>query len=449
MSRTNSSTRQRLINAGLELFSSQGVTETTTRQIAELAQVNEVTLFRQFGNKQGLLLAVIEDSAVFTHLGESLKEQVNQTSDLAEALKNYASDSLHTLEEIPELLRSVVGEAGQYTVENRRALGRGVTLSNRDIARYLATVIEREQLYTRLPAEKLSSFLNVMLFGYLVVELTSEFHELWDNREDFLTSLVELFLYGAVSPEQLTVEKGLQVESSTQSNLPYSTLREGLLFENTAGERSRETPLGNELSSGVELSTLELKVADLPASLVHSILQQAKKQGLRDYALAYVLFGAGLSPQEVVALEQSHQILDLHQHLLQVTQGAIRQVPVNQWIMGKRYGSYTRNPLTQWLKSRKDDHSALFVNNAGQPMSEGELRVLWEVFTSGLLTPEGQPLFVEQARQTWCVEMLMKGIDLEDLSILSGWDSTQLQPYARRAREKAALERALRLDQKV
>jgi site-specific recombinase XerD len=108
---------------------------------------------------------------------------------------------------------------------------------------------------------------------------------------------------------------------------------------------------------------MEQKVADLPASLVHSILQQAKKQGLRDYALAYVLFGAGLRPQEVVALERSHQIIDAHQHLLQVTQGAVREVPVNQWIMGKRYGSYTRNPLSQWLRSRKDDQSALFVND--------------------------------------------------------------------------------------
>jgi predicted Ser/Thr protein kinase len=42
--------------------------------------------------------------------------------------------------------------------------------------------------------------------------------------------------------------------------------------------------------------------------------------------------------------------------------------------------------------------------------------------------------------------MLMRGIDLEDLSILSGWDSNQLQPYARRAKEKAAIERALKLD---
>jgi AcrR family transcriptional regulator len=46
-------TQQRLIQAAIQLFLAQGVTETTTRQIAELAGVNEVTLFRNFGNKQG------------------------------------------------------------------------------------------------------------------------------------------------------------------------------------------------------------------------------------------------------------------------------------------------------------------------------------------------------------------------------------------------------------
>lgn len=425
MSQTPSSTRQRLINAALELFTSQGVTETTTRQIAELAQVNEVTLFRHFGNKQGLLLAVIEDSAVFTHLGESLRAQVAQTSHLDQALNSYAIARLQALEQIPELLRSVVGEAGRYTIENRRALGRGVTLANREVARYLATVIEREQLHPRIPVEKLSSLLNVMLFGYLVIELTSEFHELWDGREDFLDSLVELFLNGAVSAtEELNVSQ-LKVERS-EDNLPY-----------TNGSSEQSSTFAPQ------------KVADLPACLVHSILQQAKKQGLQVYALAYVLFGAGLLPKEVVSLERSHQISDAHQHLLKITQGAVRQVPVNQWIMGKRYGSHSRNPLSQWLKSRKDEQPAIFVNETGEPMTEEELYAAWQDFTSGLLTSDDQPLSVAQARQTWCVEMLMRGIDLEDLSILSGWNTKQLQPYARRAREKAAIERALRLDQKL
>lgn len=431
MSRTPSSTRARLIKAALELFSSQGVTETTTKAIAELAQVNEVTLFRQFGSKQGLLLAVIEDSAVFTDLGESLSRQLSQTNHIDEALKNYARDRLQALQQIPELLRSVVGEAGQYTLLNRQALGRGITQANLAAADYLATVIEREKLHLRLPAEKLSSLLNGILFGYLVIELTSEFHELWHNQEDFLESLVELFLHGAVTRIN---------ETSVSSNLPQEIPPQPPLLR---GEMER---LPNFSNGEMER---EQKVNDLPASLVHSILQQAKKQGLQDYALAYILFGTGLSHQEVVNLERSHQITDPEQHILQVTQGAIRQVPVNQWIMGKRYGSYTRNPLTQWLKSRKDHNSALFLNEINQPMSVVELVNWWQTLTSGFLTTENQPLSIEKARQTWCVEMLMKGISLEDLSIISGLDMRQLQPYVRRAKEKAALERAVRLDRKL
>lgn len=403
-----SSTRQRLIDAALELFASQGVTETTTRQIAELAQVNEVTLFRHFGNKHGLLLAVIEDSAVFTVLGESLLEQADRASSVEQALKDYARGRLQALERVPEFVRSVVGEAGQYPAANRQALGRGITQANRYVAEYLATVMARGQLHSHFPPEKLASLLNGMLLGYVVIEFTSEFHELWDDREDFLDNLVDLFLHGAVSTVQYVGHPAIQVaQIATQ------------------------------------------KVADLPASLVHLILERAKKLGWRDYALAYVLFGAGLTAAETVNLERSHEISENEQHLLQVSHGAVRQVPVNQWIMGKRYGSYIRNPLTQWLKSRKDDKPALFLNDAGEAISEEDLVTAWQIITEGILTPEGQPPAIEQARQTWCVEMLMKGMNLEDLSILSGWDVKQLKPYAQRSREKAALEQAIRLDRKV
>lgn len=426
MSRTSSTTRARLIQAALELFTVQGVTETTTRQIAELAQVNEVTLFRHFGNKQGLLLAVIEDSGVFTRLGESLRSQVDQTTTFEQALTNYGRDRLQVLTQMPELLRSVVGESGKYTVEHRQALGEGVTQANLDFADYLTTVIQRDRLHLRLSAEKLASLVNGMLFGYLVIELTSEFHRLWQNQEDFLQSLVELILHGAFAD----AEPERQGEGEPESG--------------GTGETRNQTVTDSSPNSTSPAISSET-VADLPASLVHAILQQAKKSGFRDYAIAYVLFGAGLRVEEIIALERSHQISDAHRHLLQVTQGNVRQVPVNQRIMGKRYGSYTRNPLNQWLKNRKDDRSPLFVNEALERMSVPELRSAWRDFTSGL---EMQSPSIEQARQTWCVEMLMRGMNVEDLSILSGLDVKHLEPYVRRAREKTALDRAIRLDQK-
>ncbi|NJR63965.1 MAG: TetR/AcrR family transcriptional regulator [Cyanobacteria bacterium CRU_2_1] len=414
-------TRQRLIQSALELFASQGVTATTTRQIAELAGVNEVTLFRHFGSKHGLLLAVIEEAAVFTQLGQTLIQQGNQTDTIYQALKDYATACLQALDRVPEVVRSVVGEAGHFPAENREALGRGFTQANHYVAEYFETVINRGQLQSHLPAEKLASLLNGMLLGYAVIEFTSEFHHLWQDRNDFLENLVTLFLHGAVSPE-LT-------HSSVYSTKP-------------------------------DLSTTEAtteKVADLPAQLVHLILQRTKKLGMQEYALAYSLFGAGLSSAEIVSLErmsvaQQSRIYPMshtRQQLLQIKHERNCLVPVNQWIMGKRYGSYTRNPLTQWLKSRKDHQPALFLNPSGEPLSEVELRQQWQEWTEGLQTPEGQPLAIEQAQQTWCVDMLIRGMSLESLSILVGWDAAKLQPYAKRAREKVALDDAMRLDQKA
>ncbi len=193
------SARQRLIESALELFTLQGVSATTTRQIAEKAEVNEVTLFRNFGNKHGLLLSVLEESAALKNLGESLVQRATPAGDIHQALKDYASNTLHALERIPELVRSVVGEANQYPMENRRALGRGLTEANRYVAEYLTTVIQPGDLNTDLPTEKLASLLNGMILGYAVIEFTTEFNELWVDRDDFLENLVELFLHGAMS----------------------------------------------------------------------------------------------------------------------------------------------------------------------------------------------------------------------------------------------------------
>jgi AcrR family transcriptional regulator len=398
------STRQRLLNAALELFVSQGVTETTTRQIAERAEVNEVTLFRHFGNKHGLLLAVIEESEVFAQVGRSLAQHIAQTDNIHQTLKEYAHDQLQAVEQIPELIRSVVGESGQYPTENRQALGRGFIQANQYIAQYLEAAVQQGKLEAYLPPAKIATLLNSTLLGYAVIKFTSDFYELWDNQDDFLESLATLFMRGAIATAP-------SVEVTSEITSPE-------------------------------------EVKDLPATMVHAILQRAKKMGSRDYALFYLLFGAGLKAKEIVTLERSHQICDSEQHLLQLNQeaGAKRQVPLNQRILGKRYGSYNNNPLTQWLKSRKDDQPAMFVNDAKQPLAEGDIRLSWQACTTELLTPEGQSPKIEQAHQTWCLEMLMRGMTLEDLSILTHQAVSDLQPYAQRARAKVALEQAIKLD---
>ena len=54
------STDDRILTAAAALFAEKGYAATTTRAIAEAAGVNEVTLFRRFDNKAGILRALGE-----------------------------------------------------------------------------------------------------------------------------------------------------------------------------------------------------------------------------------------------------------------------------------------------------------------------------------------------------------------------------------------------------
>ncbi len=401
------STKARLIEAALDLFTERGVTETTTKAVAERAKVNEVTLFRNFGNKYRLLLAVIEDSAVFAKLVHALVEKANSQDGVAGFLKQYAQESLNTLDKAPDLVRSIVGEAGNYPIENRLALGKGLSEANRYVSGYLEKAIAKQGLTSNLTSEQNVNLVNFMLMGYFVMQYSCEgFNNLWEDQDDFLNSVVDLFLQGSF-PEDSFTRKDLDLAIAP-----------------------------------------EIEIADLPVNLVRSLFMKAKKMGKQEYAFVYTLFAAGLSLEEILDLKRSHLIIDQPHHILCVYGTTTRQVILNQWVMGFRYGSKSANPLTQWLKSRQDEESSLFTDKASNAITLVELQDLWQEITSELITPQGDHPRIEQARQTWCIEMLMRGIELEDLSILSGLKIKQLEAYAQRAKNKAALEVAARLDQK-
>jgi AcrR family transcriptional regulator len=54
--------QQRIIQAALVLFAEQGYNATSTSKIAKAADVSEGLIFRHFGNKKGLLQAILEET---------------------------------------------------------------------------------------------------------------------------------------------------------------------------------------------------------------------------------------------------------------------------------------------------------------------------------------------------------------------------------------------------
>lgn len=84
---------QQILDAALQTIIEHGYSGATTRQIAEAAGVNEVTLFRRFGNKKNMLLASIE-KRVEEFEAEGLRFTGNVEADLTRiaALHDCYSD---------------------------------------------------------------------------------------------------------------------------------------------------------------------------------------------------------------------------------------------------------------------------------------------------------------------------------------------------------------------
>ncbi len=410
------STRQKLIQAALELFLEQGINQTTTRQIADQAGVNEATLFRNFGNKYGLLLALLQDVPVlapgessFLSLGESQHD-----------LRSYVEECLRVLDQVSNFVRSVIGEADQYSPEHRQALRQRLIVIQQNMAEQLAHLIGEDSLL--LPVDEFARILGVLLLGYILVEITSG-ASLWESREAFLDDLIAIFS---------TKGRG--------RGLPLALEASGGMTSPQEGDARVAAVMDQPLSSPV--------VVDLPATWVHQMIKQARSLGSQDYALSYVLFGAGLRPPEVIALSRFSYIVDQTHSVLQIVESnRTRQVPINQWILGKCYGTHTNNPLTKWLKTRKDKGTALFVKADGEAMTVQDIHDRWDLWWQEIDVGHMQPQ-PHHAHETWCVEMLMRGISLENLSILTGRPMPMLQAYSQRAREKAAIAAAAELDRK-
>lgn len=389
MSEKKPSSRERIVGSALSLFAKQGITAATTKQIAEKAGVNEVTLFRQFGSKQGLLLAVLQEALV----SQKMQAALTEIAGANEPIKAYSSAGLELLGQVPELVRSLIGESGQLPLENQQALSIALQQANQQTVSYLQAA---QHSFPGLSTDAGAKLLNATILGHAVMEFSGDGDGLWEKETDFLQALADL-----MSPK-----------AGALALRPSETVR------------------------------------DLSADVVRSLFQKAKKIGPQEYALMYVAFGAGLRAEELAGLLRSHSLSSKTQHLLTVIGTYPRQVPLNRWIMGNRYGSYLKNPLTQWFKGRSDEQPAVFISEAGEPLGIEGIKALWAAIAQDSAITTGAPPTPFQARQTWCIELLMKGMSLENLSILSGLSIDELAAYARRAKEKAALEEAIAIDQK-
>jgi AcrR family transcriptional regulator len=196
MTQDSDDTRQRILQAAAQVFAQKGYARATTRALAAAAGVNEVTLFRHFGSKQGLFSAIIE-----AYAGPALATTISAqlSGDYRQDLLVMGEHVLNTLLERREAMRLMLCEAEQFP-EVRQAMAQ----NPRQLRQALAGYLRRQMAQGRvrpLHAEAAAQAFWGMFFAYTVsLWLLDEPLDPELSTKELVTQFVDIFVKGTSAP---------------------------------------------------------------------------------------------------------------------------------------------------------------------------------------------------------------------------------------------------------
>lgn len=153
-------TRQQILDAAAQVYAEAGFRGATTRRIAEVAGVNEVTLFRLFGSKANLIDEVIRSC----RQGEQIP-LAEQPADPETELTAWAAASHAFMVERRGMLRSAVAELHEHPEHSADATDHPVA-SFRELRAY----VDRLHAAGRVPSTRDANTACTMLLGTLFTD---------------------------------------------------------------------------------------------------------------------------------------------------------------------------------------------------------------------------------------------------------------------------------------
>lgn len=185
------STRERLMQAALQVFAERGVKGATTREIAQVAGVNEATLFRTFQSKDFLLKALVESAA--QKIRDTLDGPGMSHNDLVQDLTYYANVYHEVLYQNEPMVRMMVGEAHRQPEAAHQIACAAWTPVRQRLVNYLERAKTLGQVRADLDATQLVEMLVSMLMGFMLRRKVVH-----DNftPKDYLETALTVFLQG-------------------------------------------------------------------------------------------------------------------------------------------------------------------------------------------------------------------------------------------------------------
>jgi len=188
-----SGTGDKILLAAIDLMAEKGYKGATTREIAALAGVNEVTLFRHFGSKQKLLEAAFDRFHYGEEMARLFRERV--TWDLRADLLLIARTYHSIMNRNRKLLQIAQRDARVLPEEVHERAMRHPRQLRQLLTDYFADMAERGKISRRHRPGLLALSFMWMHYGAFQSRLT-EHLEPGVTLDDFVEESVSLFVRG-------------------------------------------------------------------------------------------------------------------------------------------------------------------------------------------------------------------------------------------------------------
>ena len=193
-------TKEKILDAGLTLFSKKGYIGATTKEIARKAGVAELTLFRHFSSKERLFEEAIKRRSFLPTLKGLLPELRDLT--YTDALTEIAYRYLERLSERRELIKIMHSEIHLYPTKLREIQQKFVGEIIGTLASYFRGLQDNSRLRQFDPEVAARAFLNMFFSYFTSQEFMAEKKQRFSDRDEVVAEFVKIFVSGTTSKRQ-------------------------------------------------------------------------------------------------------------------------------------------------------------------------------------------------------------------------------------------------------
>lgn len=194
------STQQRLLDATLKLISEKGYLGATTREIAQEAQVTELTLFRHFGTKEKLFEELLRNHTFLPRLKELLPELDDLSYE--EGLRLIATKFLLSLKERKAMVKILYSEVTIYPEKIRGVYTKFTDDLRATLAQYFKKQKKKGLLRNVSPETAARLFLGFLFSYFRSEEIMRKGGMKKQKMEKNIKEFVDVFMFGTMKIDQ-------------------------------------------------------------------------------------------------------------------------------------------------------------------------------------------------------------------------------------------------------